>query len=733
MADPAGFGGHAGAADVPVHARDFDVNGDGYTDLVVGAPGESVGTIAGAGLVHVIRGSASGPTAAVDGYWTQDTSGVSGVAEALDRFGDAVASGDFDSDGCADLAVGVPGEDVGSIADAGLVTVFHGSAAGLSAARSRAWTQDSTGVADGCEPGDRFGEALAVGDVNGDRFDDLLIGVPGEGLSGIAHAGAIHVLLGSPTGLTAGGSQFWSQDSPGMPDLAQQPRNGFEQFGATLAMGDVNTDGRADVAVGVPGEVTVRGNGVVHVLRGSPAGLSATGTQLLSAQTSSAGWPPANQPGFGVSLVMADLNGDRRADLAVGTPTGSIASGGAPVGTVATLAAGSSGSFGPATVWHLDREDLPGAGQAGGGFGAALATGDVTGDRIKDLIIGAPGARVGTGRDAGAVYLLIGSSLGPRASARVISQDVGIVPSSAELGDTFGASLASGHFSAATADWLAVGAPGEGIGTSTAEGTVTLLPGGSGGPDPAAARAMDQDSPGIVGTGEDFDRWGTLDPAGAAAGPPIPQGLARRIVTALPTTDKVVALTFDCGASAAGVASILATLDSRDVLATFFPTGDFATRYPDSVRTIAAAGHRIGNHSASHPEFPTLTPAQQAAQVRSAEASIRPLSGRSTLPWFRFPYGASNASALSTVGAEGFVALGWTVDTLGWKGTSGGQSVSSVIERVVATARPGQVVLMHVGANPDDGSTLDADALPTVIDRLTALGYSFLTIDAALR
>jgi peptidoglycan/xylan/chitin deacetylase (PgdA/CDA1 family) len=56
-----------------------------------------------------------------------------------------------------------------------------------------------------------------------------------------------------------------------------------------------------------------------------------------------------------------------------------------------------------------------------------------------------------------------------------------------------------------------------------------------------------------------------------------------------------------------------------------------------------------------------------------------------------------------------------------------------VIERVVATARPGQVVLMHVGANPDDGSTLDADALPTVIDRLTALGYSFLTIDAALR
>jgi peptidoglycan/xylan/chitin deacetylase (PgdA/CDA1 family) len=85
------------------------------------------------------------------------------------------------------------------------------------------------------------------------------------------------------------------------------------------------------------------------------------------------------------------------------------------------------------------------------------------------------------------------------------------------------------------------------------------------------------------------------------------------------------------------------------------------------------------------------------------------------------------------VNDAGYVAVRWTVDTLGWQGTSGGASASSVRRRVLDSARPGEIVLMHLGANPDDGTTLDAQALPDVIESLRDLGYGFVTLDALLR
>lgn len=213
---------------------------------------------------------------------------------------------------------------------------------------------------------------------------------------------------------------------------------------------------------------------------------------------------------------------------------------------------------------------------------------------------------------------------------------------------------------------------------------------------------------------------------------PIPAALAGHIVTTIPTSAKVVALTFDAGASAAGVPSILATLSASGVSGTFFPTGAFARSFPDQVRAFAVAGHAVGNHSDSHPDFTTLTGTQQVAQLTRAEAEIRPLSGRTTRPWFRFPYGASTTATITTVNGEGYACLGWTVDTLGWQGTSGGRTVESVVQRVTSTLRPGLIVLMHVGAHPQDGTTLDADALPRIISELRARGYGFVAVEAAL-
>jgi len=194
-----------------------------------------------------------------------------------------------------------------------------------------------------------------------------------------------------------------------------------------------------------------------------------------------------------------------------------------------------------------------------------------------------------------------------------------------------------------------------------------------------------------------------------------------------------VALTFDGGGSDAAVPSVLSTLAAADVRATVFLTGDFARRYPAQVRRIAAAGHVIGNHSDRHASYPDLTNAQIRADLDRARDAIVATGGDAAAGrYFRFPFGDRTPADIRVVNAEGYVAVRWTVDTLGWKGTSGGLSAAQVRDRVLSQAQPGQIVLMHLGANPDDGTTLDADALAGVITGLQDRGYSFVTVDELL-
>lgn len=213
--------------------------------------------------------------------------------------------------------------------------------------------------------------------------------------------------------------------------------------------------------------------------------------------------------------------------------------------------------------------------------------------------------------------------------------------------------------------------------------------------------------------------------------PPFPPALAGQDVERIPTSATVVALTFDAGANGAGLPRILATLAAQQVPGTFFLTGNFAAANPDSVRSIVAAGHRVGNHSVSHPYFTQLSDAAATQEVAAAEQAMLAL-GADPRPLFRFPYGDRNARTIEVVNNAGYAAVRWTVDTLGWKGTSGGMTSESVAKRVLDTAVPGQIVLMHIGSHPQDGSTLDADALPAVIVRLRERGYSFVTLDALL-
>ncbi|WP_218916280.1 polysaccharide deacetylase family protein [Intrasporangium calvum] len=210
----------------------------------------------------------------------------------------------------------------------------------------------------------------------------------------------------------------------------------------------------------------------------------------------------------------------------------------------------------------------------------------------------------------------------------------------------------------------------------------------------------------------------------------VPSGLLGRDLTRVPTDRKVVALTFDAGASNDGVASILATLADKGVPRTFFLTGDFVDAFPSSARAMAK--YPIGNHTYNHPDLTTLSDSGIRTEINSAESRIKAVTGQDPRPYFRFPFGAVTTRTIAVVNAECYVPFRWTVDTLGWKGTSGGQSVGTVVNRVLDAAVPGEIVLMHVGAHPKDGSTLDADALPRMIDALRARGYGFVTLQAVL-
>jgi peptidoglycan/xylan/chitin deacetylase (PgdA/CDA1 family) len=189
----------------------------------------------------------------------------------------------------------------------------------------------------------------------------------------------------------------------------------------------------------------------------------------------------------------------------------------------------------------------------------------------------------------------------------------------------------------------------------------------------------------------------------------------------------LVALTFDTGSDAGYTTQILQTLRDEKIKASFAVTGQWARRYPELLQAIAADGHLLMNHSQDHPSFTgfstgtgPLSREERISQLQQAEEAIRALTGVSTKPYFRPPYGDVDGSVLCDAYAAGYgYVVMWSVDTAGWNHATAQQ----ILQTVLAGARPGAIYIMHVGSESADGL-----ALPQVIQGLRAKGYQFGTV-----
>jgi hypothetical protein len=332
-----------------------DVNADGYEDVIVGAGYEDVGSNVDQGRAYVFDGA----THVL--LYTLDTP----IPQGDLYFGNKLAViGDMNDDGKRDIAVAAEQEDVGANVDQGRVYIFSG-ADGV-----HIITLDMPVGQAGAE----FGVSLAVGDVNNDSYLDIAVGAHAEDVGGNNGQGRVYVFSGSD------GSWIRTLDMP----VGQAGAN----FGISLAAGDVNGDAKADIAVGAEQEDMVyEDQGRVYVFSG------ADGSLLFTLDTPN----PQAYTNFGSSLAVGDVNADGKADIAVGTVWEDV-DGNTDQGRVYVFS-GADGSL----TRTLDTPNP----QALANFGGHLAAGDVDNDDRADFALSAHLEDVDYA-DQGRVYVFSG-------------------------------------------------------------------------------------------------------------------------------------------------------------------------------------------------------------------------------------------------------------------------------------------------------------------------------------
>jgi hypothetical protein len=362
-----------------------DFDGDGLKDVAVGAPGQSVGGV-DAGVVYVYRRSSAGSYTLLQ---TLSQAGL-GVNASGERFGSALAAGDFNYDGIDDLAVGAPAATEASGKAAGAVFLFRGTASGLQPSTTLTHTSNA-------REGDRYGHALAAGDFNGDGPDDLAIGAPQGRTSATGpHAGFFDVYKGVAGGIPTFAKRMTQR---GLDTDETEDRLGF-----ALAAGDWNNDGRDDLVVGAPGEhIGDVSSGRVYAYLGSFTSTLVTWHALDQSVLD----VNEEEDMFGRRLAAGDFNGDGHDDVAISAP--GEHPGNAPRAGRVYVYRGTTSSLQPQT--RVDQavlqthDDLD-------GFGERLAAGDLNGDGKAELLVSAPGL-FGQAEVTNPLYLYGGTAAGP--------------------------------------------------------------------------------------------------------------------------------------------------------------------------------------------------------------------------------------------------------------------------------------------------------------------------------
>jgi hypothetical protein len=346
-----------------------DVNGDGYSDVIIGANYYDNGQTDEGGA-FVYYGSSSGPSASPN--WKAESD------QANAFFGSCVSSaGDINGDGYSDVIVGDYQYDNGQ-SNEGRAFVYHGSSGGLST--SPDWTAESN------QDGGYFGWSVSsAGDVNGDGYSDVIVGADAYD-NGQTNEGRAYVYHGSPSGLSAS------------PDWTAESNQANASFGYSVSTaGDVNGDGYSDVIVGAPYYDNGESNeGRVYVYHGSSGGLSTSPSWTAESDQANAL--------FGYSVSQAgDVNGDGYSDVIIGAhqyDNGQTDEGRAYVYH------GGSGGLSTSPNWTAESN------QASARFGMSVSTaGDVNGDGYSDVIVGAWGYDNGQ-TDEGRVFVYFGNNYG---------------------------------------------------------------------------------------------------------------------------------------------------------------------------------------------------------------------------------------------------------------------------------------------------------------------------------
>lgn len=202
-------------------------------------------------------------------------------------------------------------------------------------------------------------------------------------------------------------------------------------------------------------------------------------------------------------------------------------------------------------------------------------------------------------------------------------------------------------------------------------------------------------------------------------------------ISKINTDKKIATLTFDGGSNADGAEKILEILNNNGLKATFFLTGKFIEKYPETVKKIIGDGHEIGNHSYSHPYFTKLSEAEMKEELDENAILLEKLGGKQE-PFLRLPYGDRNSAVLNFVSQNAYINIRWTVDSLGWQGSAGSMNKEKVQERVVSKTTPGSIIMMHLGSDTNK-TNLDSEALQNIIVELKNADYKFLPLSELLK